>query len=75
MSPNEYETAVPAFIRNNGITRCPTACAPPTRASVPAVYRAAAENYAAKRERLRERRIASWRRSFRTYVVSALAGE
>jgi len=33
MHREEHETAVAAFIRNNGITRCPTACAPPTQAT------------------------------------------
>jgi len=76
MSQNEYDTAVAGVIRNNGGTRCcPTVCALPNQASVPVADRAALEDDAAKSEQLRERRIASWRRSFRIYGVSALAGE
>jgi len=32
LSPSEYEDAVAAFIRNKGITRCPTACLVRTQA-------------------------------------------
>ncbi len=34
MSVTEYEAAVAAFIRTNGITRCPTACVVRTQATV-----------------------------------------
>ena len=73
MSQNEYDATVAAFVRNNGIARCPTACALPTQAR--AADRAALEDYAAQRKWLRERRMAPWRRSFRTYGVSPLPGE
>jgi hypothetical protein len=33
MHRQEHEAAVAAFIRNNGITRCPTACALPSQAT------------------------------------------
>jgi len=58
MRQNEYEAAVAAFVRSRGITRCPTACAFPTQGIVTAADRAALEDYAAARERLRRRRIA-----------------
>ena len=67
MLPDEYDTAVAAFIGAKGITRCQTACAVPTQAAIAATDRAALEDHAAKREWLREQRIAAWRRSFWTY--------
>jgi hypothetical protein len=33
-SHNEYEAAVAAFIRTNGVTRCPTACVVRTQGTV-----------------------------------------
>ena len=58
MRQNEYEAAVAAFVRSRGITHCPTACAFPTQGTVTPADRAALEDYAAGRERLRRRRIA-----------------
>src|SRR6186997_1231001 len=45
MCQEEHQAAVAAFIRNKGVTRCPTACALPTQGSVPAADRAALEAY------------------------------
>ena len=59
MSPLEYEAAVAAFIRNKGITRCPTACVVRTQASVPAADRAALERYEAGREQSRRENLAA----------------
>jgi hypothetical protein len=56
MIDDEYQAAVAAFIRVKGITRCPTACALPTQATVPAADRAALEDYANARARTREKR-------------------
>jgi hypothetical protein len=53
MSPGEYEAAVTAFIRDKGVTRCPTACLVRTQASVSAADRAALDQYEAERERSR----------------------
>jgi hypothetical protein len=36
MTQQEHDAAVAAFIRAHGVTRCPTACAVPTQASVTA---------------------------------------
>jgi hypothetical protein len=63
MSPGEYEAAVDAFIRNKGITRCPTACLVRTQASVPAADRAALERYEAGREQSRRESLAAVPRS------------
>ena len=59
MSPGEYEAAVAAFIRNKGITRCPTACLVRTQASVPAADRAELERYEAGREQSRRESLAA----------------
>jgi hypothetical protein len=56
MGNDEYQAAVAAFIRAKGVTRCPTACALPTQATVPAADRAALEDYANARALTRERR-------------------
>ena len=50
------EAAVAEFIRTKGVTRCPTACVVPTQGSVAAADRAALEEYAASRERVRRAR-------------------
>jgi hypothetical protein len=58
-SSSDYEAAVDAFIRNKGVTRCPTACLVRTQASVPAADRAALEHYEAGREQSRRSHIAA----------------
>jgi hypothetical protein len=75
MCKEEYDAAVAAFIRSKGITRCPTACALPTQAAVPAADRAALESYAATRGRSRQQKIAERQRSFWTAKVLAGPGE
>jgi hypothetical protein len=59
ISSGEYEAAVAAFIRNRGVTRCPTACLVRTQASVSAADRAALEEYEAGRERSRRTNFAA----------------
>jgi hypothetical protein len=58
MGNDEYQAAVTAFIRANGITRCPTACALPTQGTVAAADRAALEDYAIARDTARQRQLA-----------------
>jgi hypothetical protein len=69
MLGRDYEAAVAAFIRAKGITRCPTACALPTQATIAARDRTALEDYAAKREGRRGRRTAPSRPISRIYRV------
>jgi hypothetical protein len=57
---HEYEAAVAAFIRDKGVTRCPTACALPTQGTVPAADRAALADYAEAREKRQARERALW---------------
>jgi len=59
LSSSEYEAAVAAYIRDRGVTRCPTACLARTQASVPAADRAALEHYEATRELSRRSHIAA----------------
>jgi hypothetical protein len=63
MRQDEYRAALAAFIRNNGVTRCPTACAVPTQATISAADRAALARYAARR-RARQRKFAARLRFF-----------
>lgn len=42
---DEYDTAAAVFIRTKGVTRCPTARALPTQATIAAVDHAAVETY------------------------------
>lgn len=54
MTQQDYEAAVAAFIRAKGVTRCPTACAVPTQASVAEADREALQRRAEQREARRE---------------------
>jgi len=47
MHREEHEAAVAAFIRNDGITRCPTACALPSQATPGPADRVALQRYVA----------------------------
>ena len=59
LSPGDYEAAVAAFIRNRGVTRCPTACLVRTQASVPEADRTALEHDEAGREQSRRSHLAA----------------
>lgn len=54
MSPSEYEAQIAAFIRSKGVTRCPTACAVPTQASIAEADRAALRRRSEQREAARQ---------------------
>jgi hypothetical protein len=75
MYREEYEAAIEAFIRNNGITRCPTACALPTQGIVAAADRAALQRYAERRSQSYRQQIMTRDRSFWTAKVLAGPGE
>jgi hypothetical protein len=53
MSQTDYDAAIAEFLRSKTVTRCPTACAVPTRASVPEADRVALRDYSAAREAAR----------------------
>jgi hypothetical protein len=57
LSASDYEAAVAEFIRDRGVTRCPTACVVRTQASVPLADREALEHYEAGREQSRRSHI------------------
>ncbi len=61
---DDGEAAVAEFIRSRGITRCPTACVSPTQGLVAAADRAALEEYAVERERMRRAKMAARERPF-----------
>ncbi len=75
MCREEYEAAIEAFIRSNGITRCPTACALPTQGTVAAADQAALQRYAEHRGQSRRQQIIARGRSFWTSKVLAGSGE
>jgi hypothetical protein len=56
MSQSEHETAVAAFIRANGVTRCPTACVVRTQGTVSAADQEALRRRAEEVEIRRDRR-------------------
>jgi len=60
---DERQAAIAAFIAKHGVKRCPTACAVPTQASIPAADRAALEDYALGRERVRRAKLVARIRS------------
>ena len=63
------EAEIAEFIRTRGITRCPTACVLPTQGLVAAADRAALEEYAVQRERIRQARLAARERGL--WIVAA----
>ena len=71
MHRKEHEAAVAAFIRNNGITRCPTACALPTQATPDPADRIALQDYAALRNQNHKQQAMGRARSFWTAKVLA----
>jgi hypothetical protein len=56
---SDGEAQIAEFIRTRGITRCPTACVSPTQGLVAAADRAALEEYAVERQRLRRAKLAA----------------
>ena len=73
ISDTEYAQAVAEFLSKKGVTRCPTACVVPTRASVSDADRAALRNHEAAREAVRRAR----RREFHQMISppERLAGQ
>jgi hypothetical protein len=57
MSETEYARAVAEFLSKRNVTRCPTACVVPTRASVTEADRAALRDYDAAREAARQAKL------------------
>lgn len=57
MSQTDYEAAVAEFLRKKSVTRCPTACAIPTRATIAEADRAALRHYGDAKEAARQERL------------------
>lgn len=66
ISDIEYARALAQFLSKNDVTRCPTACAVPTRGSVSDIDRAALRDHAETREAARQAR----RREFHQIISS-----
>ena len=56
LSETEYAQAVAAFLSEKGVTRCPTVCLAPTRASVSDADRVALRSHAEIREAMQRAR-------------------
>ena len=61
-SPNEYEAAMADFLRNNSVTRCPTACVVPTHGNITEADQAALRDYTAAMEMARIEKLRIHRR-------------
>ena len=57
MSETEYASAIAEFLSKRDITRCPTACVVPTRASVTEADCTALRDYDAAREASRQAKL------------------
>jgi hypothetical protein len=53
MSETDYEEVIAQYLRAKTVTRCPTVCAVPTQATIPASDRAAYRRYVAAKEEAR----------------------
>lgn len=65
MSREDCDDAVAAFIRTQGMTRCPITCGLPIQAIIAATDRTALADHSAKREKLHEQRMTPWKGFFR----------
>jgi hypothetical protein len=70
-STSDDTAAIAAYIRARGVTRCPTACATPTQATIPVADRAALARHERARERARQRRMAAAAQSYGNFKVAA----
>jgi hypothetical protein len=62
--------AIAAYIRTRGVTRCPTACAIPTQATIPPADQAALAQHGEVRERARQQRMATAAHAYGNYRVT-----
>ena len=66
----DYEAAISEFLRNKGVTRCPTACVAPTRANVTDADRANLRSYTDNREAARLEKLAAFRHALPALCVA-----
>ena len=57
MSETDYDAAIAEFLRKRAVTRCPTACVVPTRATVTEADCAALRNHDAERDAARQAKL------------------
>jgi hypothetical protein len=60
---------IATYIRTRGVTRCPTACAIPTQATIPPADQAALARHGLVRERARQQRMAAAAHSYGNFKV------
>lgn len=60
ISDTEYARAIAEFVSRKGVTRCPTVCLAPTRASVSDADRVALRSHAEIREAVQRGRRREW---------------
>jgi len=62
MRQTDYEAAIADFLRNKGVTRCPTACAAQTRGTVADADRATLRSYGDAQEVARREKLGGFRK-------------
>ena len=62
--------AIAAYIRTRGVTRCPTACAIPTQATIPPADQVALARHGLVRERARQQRMAAAAHAYGNFKVA-----
>jgi hypothetical protein len=60
MSHHDRDVEIATFLRNKGVTRCPTACVVPTQGSPSLADQAALAEYGVTRELLRTKSATRW---------------
>jgi hypothetical protein len=70
MRQTDYEAALADFLRNKGVTRCPTACVAPTRANVTDADRATLRSYEDTREVVRREKLGGFRQALPALPVA-----
>jgi len=69
MCQTDYEAALADFLRNKGVTRCPTACAAPTRGTVAEADRATLRTYQQTQEVARMEKLVVFRQALPALCV------
>jgi hypothetical protein len=73
MRQTDYEAALADFLSNKGVTRCPTACAAPTRGTVAEAYRATLRSHEDAREVARREKLGGFRKVVPALPVQPIA--
>jgi hypothetical protein len=73
MRQTDYEAALADFLCNKGVTRCPTACAAPTRGTVAEADRATLRIHEDAREVARREKLGGFRKVVPALPVQPIA--